>query len=280
LLYSHVNKLPSNYKTYNFLVKSGMLLKFGNKSIHKYLKNRKIIFFIGGGRSGTTFIANIIKKSKNSSSFHESAGDRIACIDSYYNNLNFKQYMEGYRSFLIFFRILLSSKKIYSESNSYLRYSTDILKSLYRPVIFHLVRDGRLVVRSMMNRNTFTKQDRSHSGLICPKKNDRFYNSWSNMSRFQKICWYWANINNSLIKNQLKTVKFEKLISSYEYFQLIIETECKIKIPYKIWKNEISIPKNISKSYHFPEWHYWSLEERCKFLEICGPTMEKLGYPL
>ena len=110
----------------------------------------------------------------------------------------------------------------------------------------HLVRDGRDVVRSILVRDTFTNKDLK-TRYLAPRPNDPYHDKWSSMNRFERICWYWQNENNVISQSLNTVVRFEKLITSYDYLQENLLTKLHIDIPESVWKEEVNQPKNSTK---------------------------------
>ena len=245
----------------------------------KSIKGKEFFFFVGMGRSGTAFIAYLLNKNSEITAYHEAIGDKQALTDAYNDINKAANYICGYRKLLIATRLYLSPTSKYCEANSYLRYHTDALTTyLPNTTIIHVVRDGRLVVRSMMNRGVFKSESKGHSNVISPKIGEKYYKKWKNMDRFQKTCWYWSYTNEFLLKKNLSIVRFEDLINSYNMFLRKMPHKLTTGISYNKWKKETSKPKNISKNYEFPNYYDWTEQHKRQFEEICGPTMKRLGY--
>jgi hypothetical protein len=246
--------------------------------LNSLISGREIFFILGMGRSGTTFISALLEKSHEISSFHESFGDRDALVNAYWNKIDAREYVCGYRKALICSRLLLSKQKKYCEVNSYLRYHVDYLKEAFCSKVFHLVRDGRLVVRSMMNRKTLSGNDKGHSDLLSPQADDPLSINWSHLDRFQRVCWYWNHANTFLLDRNLLKIRLEDVTESYELLKNQVLSPLGISIPYRTWKEETHLPKNIGTNKIFPGWTRWTLKQKKNFEVICGKTMEKLGY--
>ena len=170
---------------------------------------------------------------------------------------------------------------IYGEVNSFLRRHCEALKKAFPNVtILHLVRDGRAVVRSMYSRETMMP-GAYDTKYVRPKPGGPYYEKWDKMSRFEKLCWYWAVENEYLYRcTNGRIVHFEKIVRDYEYFKEKVLEPLGLDIPREIWEREVRRPRNISLQYKLPHWKEWDkwMEER--FREICGEIMEKLGYTL
>ncbi len=250
-----------------------------DKHLSRIIEGKKFFFIVGMGRSGTTFLARLFDKIPQVAAYHEALGDKQALIQAVNNKTAAFDYFRGYRKLLIARRLLLAKAGIYCESNSYLRYHVDALSILWKPKILHIVRDGRLVVRSMMNRDVFSSHNKKgHSWVIKPQVGDPYREKWEEMDRFAKACWYWAYTNDFLLEYDLSIIRFDDIISSYDLFLQQIPKALSDGISFQMWKIETGKPKNISRNYLFPHHSAWSEQQKRQFDAICGSTMERLGY--
>lgn len=255
-----------------------------NKIVNKMLRNKKIFFIFAQGRSGTNFLANLLNKSPNALVVHEPVGnDFRAYKQAYYNENEAYKYIENFRKIEIYHRIKKEKFKIYGEVNGVLRrHCKELMNSFPNDTMFyHLTRDGRDVVRSIYSRRTF---DDLNNTIITPKEEDPYKDTWDIMTKFQRICWYWE-IENEYLYNIFsetidinKIIKFEKIVSDYNYLKEKLLDPIGLDISKEIWEGEIHKPKNITIEYKLPHWKNWSDEKTTIFNDICGETMRKLGY--
>jgi len=232
-----------------------------------------VFFILGMGRSGSTFMAEMLVQARNGFVIHETPEDREVCVEGYWHpnkSLSMKRVMAISRKESMF--------DVYGEVSSYLRYHPLFLQHAFNAKIFHLVRDGRKVVRSMMNRTPYTEKDRNHSDRITPKLDDKYYYRWNKFSRFQKICWYWNNTVENLLRYRIPVLKFEEILKNYNYLKEYFLDKVGLDLPEYIWQSEIDIIRNKNKSYQFPEYEYWNTSQKIQFEEICGGVMNVLGY--
>jgi hypothetical protein len=237
-----------------------------------------IFFILAIGRSGTKFLSQLLNKAENAYVLHEPLKvDRMAYKEAYYNEMKARNYIKIFRKKYIY---LMQNRigKQYGEVNSFLRRHSNALKKEFPKVkLIHLIRDGRDVVRSMFSRETMNIEDENTQHII-PKKNSPFYNRWKNMTRFEKLCWYWKNENNHLRINIKNMINFEKIISDYDYFSEKVLNILGLEISEFLWEKERNKPKNITTDYTLPKWPNWTEEEKSIFNEICGEEMRLSGY--
>jgi len=245
----------------------------------KWFYDRKVFFILGLGRSGTKFLADLLNQDQMSIVFHEPIQDDFeALVTAHKSYIKAVDYIKNYRIKKMYSFVKDKDVLTYAEVNSLLRYHVLALKVLFpKAKILHLVRDGRDVVRSFMPRYHYTENATGHHSLQ-PKRGDLLFEKWHGLSRFEKICWQWADSNTRLINEVNRLIIFERLISDYSYFQKNIESYLGLNIGRDKWLKAILIPKNITKAHTMPPWHQWDRSLMLSFTKICGEVMQKLGY--
>ncbi len=254
-------------------------MRFDPEGVREALQKTPKFFVVALGRSGTTFLADLLDRAPGCAVFHEARGDWPALSRAFANPETAHEYLAGARERLVAARIRSSGCAIYGEVNSYLRYHVPALIERWDPTILHLFRDGRAVVRSVMNRPTFTPEDRSTVNLM-PRREDPWAAEFPQFDRFAKVCWYWASTNRDLLDWDLARARFEDVTASYEAFSEQVLEPLGLDVSREIWEERVGRPKNASKSNHFPAWEDWSSRQQEQFERICGPVMARLGYSL
>lgn len=250
-----------------------------DRKFDSWFKDRKIIFILSLGRSGSLFLADLLNEDPEVTFFHEpNRVDFFAYLNAFHNPESAPKYITGFRKKLIYHLGKKNAVKGYGEVNSILRRHVLALKQKIPDARFiHLVRDGRDVVRSMMARRTYTYWD-PITRFIKPKRGEKFAEDWSIMSRFEKLCWYWWH-ENSYLRDQLSTfIRFEDLIGDYGYFSEEVLTPLGLHVPQEVWQNKVSQPKNVTRKHLIPHWEDWKDKYKIGFYKICGSLMEDLGY--
>lgn len=226
-----------------------------------------IFFIIALGRSGTTFLSHLLNKCSDTLVYHEPF------------KLDVKMYRECFRDphkshkYISTIRKEFiekeSSKSLnYGEVNSHLRRHVDALKEEFPNAKFiHLVRNGMDVVRSIYSRKTFTSKD-TNRFVVKPRGN------WKKQNRLEKICWYWKIENKFISKRIDHFVRFEDLISDYNYFKKNVLDFLGLELSKKIWNKYRS--SKINKTNHYKL--KWSPRSLKSFNRICRKVMEKYEY--
>lgn len=266
---------PTKYSLYTYL-----RFWVTERQIDRWVGSRNVFFILSIGRSGTAFLADLLNRAEGALVVHEPVREDFrAHQEAFHSEARARHYVRRFRKKEIYLRVRHEPVETYGEVNSVLRRHCLALKEVFPKATFlHLVRDGRDVVRSMMSRATMTPADQN-TKLIWPKTGDSARTHWAEMSRFEKLCWYWK-VENEFLRSGIRAepIQFEKLIGSYEDFIERICQPCGIEISRDVWKRAVGVPKNATKDYRFPHWSEWDPKTTKAFDEMCGQEMVLSGY--
>jgi len=261
----------------------------------------KVIFIVSTGRTGTRFLARFFRLfSLAIDSRHEPDPDFLKLGVNYAKGLVSAEVAAKIikeRRLWICDSMRKNNKNIYIESNNRYFSLIPILWQIFPDAkVIHIVRDGRDVVRSTMNRDFYTPRD----GIYFRKKlrlqasdfaNDPYYDQWKTMTQFQKACWHWVK-KDSFIRQAVKDdhramrVKFEDIFNRESSYQGLWEmiNFMDIGVDRESFQKqcELSMDKklNISKKEEFPRWQNWSPEQKKQFMNIAGEYMNLYGYKM
>ena len=267
-----------NFKFYYSLVKRTFLLRLFKYNL-VFSPNIPHGFIVASGRSGTKFLAKMLKNDPSCCAFHEPVPmESIAHSRALTAPDSAEHYISRYRKYDIYKRIKENKCKKYIESNGYIRLHIPSLKKSFPYAKFiQLVRDPRDVVRSQMNRDIFFNNHPVYSSKFGPPYGMKA-EEWNDMDRFKKICWLWQYENSIMRKEADMTVRFETLIKDYKYFKSNILDKFELSITEEVWSREVSIPVNISYSYEFPPYKEWSDEHNNDFKSLCEKEASYYNY--
>ncbi len=178
----------------------------------------------------------------------------------------------------------------------------------------HLIRDGREVVRSMIDwhnakfgtvyrectdagtlspeaifaaSNLLACDDMSDYSRCRPCTMDEIYTRWSEFSRAQMCSWYWTRTHeiyldalSRLPEDQWRRVdlnKHEQIHDLFPFLSLSSPPESVLTemLSSRINSLEDRQTPNIAP---YPSWEFWDSEERDAFEELAGSMMTRLGY--
>lgn len=256
-------------------------------------------FIVSTGRTGTEFLARFFNSlSSDIDARHEPDPDFLKLGVEYAKG---KVFFEKACRIIKKGRLWICDevkkrdKNIYIEANNRFFSLIPVLRKVFpKAKIIHIVRDGRDYVRSVMNRNYYTPQDKIYykkdlrlQAIDFPE--DLYNNKWKNMSRFEKCCWEWVK-KDSFIHETIKddplaeTFKFEdifykkdgieKVWQMGDFMNLDVDRDY---LEYQ-WKELIDKKINLSKTYKFPGWDKWDEKMRKQFMDIAGGHVKKYGY--
>jgi hypothetical protein len=258
-------------------------ISHSDREVDSLLAKTKLFFILGTGRSGTQMLSGLLNKSEKALVVHEPNRheDRNLYTEIRQNSALAVQYLNEFRRYGIYRRIMASMPQIYGEVTGTLRYHCAALKEVFPHVrLFLLVRDGRDVVRSVMNMKRFYKKGSKKFHSLGPLESDHFHEQWHAMSRFEKICWAWADTNRVLLEIiPDDVVYFERVISDYDYTKQRLFEPLGLSISFEQWRESAKHKsKNATKVHTFPHWKDWRTREEESFDRICGQMMIELGY--
>ncbi|WP_298892560.1 sulfotransferase domain-containing protein [uncultured Psychroserpens sp.] len=242
-------------------------------------------FVTGMGRSGTKFLGSLLALDINAFSAHEYIGNREYWLVSWYLGKVYSTVILSNAKKKIDAQI---TKDVFIDVNGYLSDSVESLNDVFEnPAIFHLVRNPKKVVPSLMIR-------RDDRGIHKIPKNQKDIEAWTVMSKLEQVCVNWVQTTEDLLKSDAQLLLFENIIKDYDYLSKHVLTPLGLTISKKQYDEFKSKKVNktrgwlyrylyakykgkrqISKTITFED---LTEEQRSLFFTICGPTMDKLGY--
>lgn len=217
------------------------------------------------GRSGTLWLAQLLNQDATVACHHEPLAQ--------YDSRNYaKVYSSEMDADAVIAKRILRMDKLqqrhrdrgYAEVNSYLRYYVPALrKALPTVPIAGLVRDGRLVVRSLMARGCYQREGYPPIAPPMPMAGP-----------FASCCWYWADTYNRLLDTGIPIVQLEALNGCYNTFDMFCKY-LRVSITLEQWQKLAGKPRNVDVG-NVPL--DWDDEQRDTFDAIAGDVWRALGY--
>ncbi|MDC7999125.1 hypothetical protein [Gilvibacter sediminis] len=227
------------------------------------------------GRTATLSLTQWLNQISGVQAYHERGKE-----DPFFLYLSqFKAYTEFTQQYLSQRDALSeqSAEEIYVEVNPYFRFADrDFLKDLGWIKLF-LVRHPRTYLESVYRRKLFTTADTSFQKL--PEPNDDMYKQWKESSRFQKLCWYYTQVHQYVLKEQYTYFRSEALIKNrpvQEEFLNAIGLEHQTEIPDFPHLNQ----SNSGMRGETLDWSALTSNDLETYEELCKPLIVKLGYEL
>lgn len=269
-------------------------------SLYELRKNRfegyqQPVFFLSTGRCGTSWFTELLSNQKGSKVFHVPRPELAAQSRLAYEFLQ-KDNLLSEREELLLSEIFLSGREelLLNCVKSNVRFiETDPRPTFFAPIIakiwpdaifVHLYRHPGEVVRSGMRRNWYDTTASHELSRIHPLTNNSHFKKWQHYDRFEKISWLWAE-TNGFIENFKATLPKQRYIS-FNFNELSTATVgdllefLKINIKPSTVDKLLNVKVNKQKPGNFPAYRDWDQPATEKFLNICGPLMEKYNYKL
>ncbi|MFW6070645.1 MAG: sulfotransferase, partial [bacterium] len=177
------------------MLKTHLQFWITSRRVDAWSEKVNVFFVLAIGRSGTSFLAHLLDQAPGAHVVHEPIGeDFMAYQEAFHDPDAARSYVHRFRKKEIYLRaraVQMEHMEAYGEVNSALRRHARALAAAFPDaVLFHLVRDGRDVVRSMSARRTMTPEDKN-TNAIRPRPGDPWAGKWEQMDRFARLCWYW-----------------------------------------------------------------------------------------
>jgi len=240
---------------------------------------QQMAFIFSTGRTGTDFFTTLFNEQvSNAWSLHEpnpAFRARSYQLVSRAPNLYKKLYFKIPRQW----RHRKHPEKWYVETNYHLFAAIPLIRSTFPAgKLVHIVRDGRKVVTSWLNRYRYITNDH-----ITPY--DLTQNparaSWKQWNPLQKLSWYWKTVNE-MVESQDPDLwlKFENIFQGPEHKDLFTLLEHLPGIDYDEAEIKALAGQSVNKNSikFFPDYEGWPQFWKDQFWEIAGDTMTHYGY--
>lgn len=254
--------------------------KLEDQKTKDFFQNKQVFFGLSTIRSGSTFLADLLESEiTNGQIEHEpNVNDYWSYAKVLKSNQHADNYINTYRKKDMVKRCTKKETAIYGELNPFLvLHAAAIKKAIPTAKLFHLVRDGRDVVRSIMAREVLGNKDPMLK-VITPPVDDPYFEQWFSMSRFERVCWKWQYENKVLRTAITQRIHFEKMITNYDYFKKELLDFLRIEISKKHWNAYSKQPKHASPQHSMLKWDNWAKTQKEQFEKICGAEMKANGY--
>jgi hypothetical protein len=190
---------------------------------------------------------------------------------------------------------------VYAESSAAFYGLIDICPGVFsNHRIVYIIRDGRDWIRSKLNYNSRDLYSKGrireyfshHWPNAITAQDEKYSEKWTNMDKVEKLCWAWSYLNNyainSISKNpNSKLFYFEDLFNSpdrYEHLKEMLDflggVSDDLSYDHQKLSGVLDLQVHASKKDANNVWSNWSALQKDQFIEICGPTMERVGYKI
>ena len=207
------------------------------------LQSMKFIIITGMGRSGTTFIANLLGRARGIEARHEFFGGPTT-LNAHSTRDTFRT-VSYYRPNHPFLELVLRQQKQQIEAeypnlhtfvdvNPFLPHALDAVRATFNDVLcFQLVRNGRNVVRSQFGG---TKYSRTYHGTPILPLDPSTLELWGSYTRFERLCWWWNETVSRLLDRRVRSIHLERIVSDYGYLREQLLEPGGIDLDENVWR--------------------------------------------
>lgn len=240
----------------------------------------KTCFFISTGRTGTAFFTYFFDEvAENSWSTHEPhpafkrrSFELTSRSPSFYEINYFRVPRILWHQF--------HDEDWYVETNYHLFSGIELLENAFRdPLTVHIIRDGRDVVRSWLNRGRYLNDPGSR--LTPDDVNDsEAEKEWNDWNALQKIAWNWKTVNETIFRDSPDlTLRFESIFGEpHEDVFRLLEQMDGISVTEDETLEALNRKVNPTTHELVPEYEEWPDQWKEQFNEIAGDAMEEWNY--
>ena len=222
-----------------------------------------VYFCMNSGRCGSASLVRFLQSNRVLNCFHEKRPDLLQeGLLFHAGELSRRQAVR---------RISATRRGVFFEANNRLFSLAHPIKEAFPNARFvFLHRDGRQVVRSGMQRRWFQHDDRFGKRRLGADQSS---------SPFVKCCRYWASVNQRILEDlshypdDTLTISFEGLTNGNDIQRVAAFLDIQLTHP------QVFPQHNRTTTWSISSYDKWPVQWRQQFDEICGPTMDRLGYP-
>ncbi len=239
---------------------------------------KKKAFIVSTGRTGTDFFTSLFNDHiSNTWSLHEPkpafrarsyklVGRTHTLFEKYYFKMPRQRRHKDHPG------------KWYIETNYHLFAAIPLIRDAFpHSLIVHIVRDGREVVTSWLNKYRYITNDHITPHHI---PGDPAQPYWKNWNPLQKLSWYWKTVNEMVEAHQPDLwLHFEKIFQqNHEDLAVLLQNLSGIDYEWEQVKEIAGKKVNKTQQPFFPDYAEWPRHWQDQFLAIAGDTMERYGY--
>lgn len=260
-------------------------------------------FVVGSGRSGTRTIYKMLSGIPTVEAHHEFVCTQVQQVAAlHFMGLLSKDEVKCRMRDLHGAGIFYSTAPIWVDCSNKLSWILEPLYEMFPKMrVVHLVRDGRKVASSYFHKLTDEMYDDASVAILrrwladrslpmpppekkywwnMPQPGQPFADVFPTFDQFQRACYQWTEANRVILESleriprpQQLFVKLEELVSRRDEVRRLLDF---FGLPYEEHFFEfLQTPQNVI----FPMDFRLTPQQADQFSAICGPMMQRLGYP-
>ncbi len=243
------------------------------------LRHRRLFVITSTGRSGTMWLADLLNRIDGAYVVHEPIPEEgYDHAEAFAHPEEAAPYLRNFRLRDMALRIRQLQPAVYGEVNGLLRRHMQALRDLLPNTrTIQLVRDGRDFVTSVMNRQTYSPQDKIY-GSFQPPADVMDPAEWLSMDRFSRICWMWAQENAHIRKYTDSFARFEEITTRYDLFKEQILSPLDLDLDEGVWTRHTKNRVNATQVRQHASYDGWTADQKDAFWPLCEAEMAVYGY--
>lgn len=264
-------------------------------------------FLIGCHRSGTTALANVLQSATNADLHIEAPPKfQVEFRERYEERLNDAEPLLREARQPLIDQASATGMHFGDKNPSYMAFVPE-LKNLWDCKIVLFVRDGRDVVRSLMDWHdlkagtVYIREEDGAEGpdqlpeenpwsyfLPRPSTGDPLRAEWKSLGRFEKCAWFWSEYNKTALNRLADWPEDRWLLvnttgltaeSCERIFDFLgLEGFDKVTVNKLLNSRINSVEARVGLPDRFPRWSQWDDDLRQRFDRFAAPMMRRLGY--
>ncbi|MEX2025564.1 MAG: hypothetical protein WD993_10895 [Thermoleophilaceae bacterium] len=238
----------------------------------------RAVFCLSTARSGSKWLAGMVDAASSAAGFHDWTLNHERNESEYFarprTRFEYRELVDDPREAARLIRVgaahRRSLKRDSVEANTYLEPFVRYLRAQDpRPTIVHLHRDGRNVVRSILERGWYsTPVDPSHRVVPIP--------GWDELTQLERACWYVRYTQERLMEAADHSISLERATQDAGYLARRLAALGIVLHPLLAEGRRGRVDR--TKRFRVPPFGRWPSRERATFERICGPVQIALGY--
>jgi len=240
---------------------------------------KRLAFIVSTGRTGTGFLTRMINEGvPDAFSLHEPRPAFRRRLRAWMGRA--PSAMEKLRFERTRKRFLKEGRgDLYVENNYQLFAAIPMIRAAFpQAKIIHVIRDGREVTTSFLNRYRYIRSDPITPADV---RGDPAGQWWEGWTPVQKLAWYWVTVNRHIRAQEPElVVRFEDLFDDDRTALWDLLDFLEVGYEREVVRNLAQNRVNENKVAFFPPYDQWPTHWQGQFWEIAREAMTEFGYGL
>ncbi|MHC4939970.1 MAG: sulfotransferase [Planctomycetota bacterium] len=239
----------------------------------------RLAFVTSTGRTGTAFLTRLFNEGvPGAFSLHEPrpafrrrARSWMGRPATWLERRRFKATREGFCAG--------RPESLYVENNFQLFAAMPLIRETFPDAaVIHIIRDGRPVTTSYLNRYRYIRSDHITPADI---PGDPAAEQWEGWSPVQKLAWYWSTVNRHVVaQGPDLVVRFEDMFDEHRSGLWRMLDFLEVEYDREVVEGLAGTRVNVNRAEFFPSYDEWPRLWKEQFREVAGDAMSEFGYAI